>query len=96
MTLAEAGEIFAYWAENPPAHLLLQAIACLFGWTPHRSAAAATSLVDIAAAATPGIAIIRGAAPGMPSPLEPDALRARNRAHAAAIARRNVREAAAQ
>jgi len=31
MTLAEAGEIFAYWAENPPPHLLLQAIARLLG-----------------------------------------------------------------
>src|SRR5712691_6856258 len=34
MTLAEAGEIFAYWEENPPPHLLLQTIARLLGWTP--------------------------------------------------------------
>src|SRR5438045_305725 len=27
MTLAEAGEIFRYWEDNPPSHLLLQAIA---------------------------------------------------------------------
>src|SRR5207249_1892397 len=36
MTLAEAGEIFDYWAENPPPHLLLQAIARMLGWAATR------------------------------------------------------------
>jgi hypothetical protein len=31
-TLAEAGEIFRYWEDNPPPHLLLQAVARLLGW----------------------------------------------------------------
>src|SRR5262249_59972516 len=88
MTLAEAGEIFAYWAENPPPHLLLQAIARLLGWAPGSTAtpaqsAAPTSLDDIAAAAPPGLAILRGADPGLPAPvLDPDLLRARSRLRA--------------
>src|ERR1700728_1849438 len=32
MTLAEAGEIFAYWEESPPTHLMVQTIARLLGW----------------------------------------------------------------
>ena len=47
MTLAEAEEIFAYWADNPPAHLMIQAIARLVGWSPPPPA---TPPADIAAA----------------------------------------------
>ncbi len=93
MTLAEAGEIFAYWSENPPTHLLLQTIARLFGWTPRAASGAAMSITEIAAAAPPGIFVTRGGAPGMPAPLDLDRLRARNRQRAAAIARRNHRDA---
>lgn len=80
MTLAEAGEIFAYWVENPPTHLMLQTIARLFGWAPHAASAAA---------APPGIVVARGGALGMPAPLDMEALRATNRARVVAIARRN-------
>ena len=38
MTLAEAGEIFAYWERDPPAHLIVQTIARLLGWAPSTSA----------------------------------------------------------
>ncbi len=31
MTLADAEEIFAYWADNPPALLLVQTIGALLG-----------------------------------------------------------------
>ena len=48
MTLTEAGEIFRYWEDNPPAHLLLQTIARLLGWQPARASPAA-SLADLAA-----------------------------------------------
>jgi len=89
MTLAEAGEIFAYWEENPPPHLLLQAIARLLGWIPHSAPAGAPQIADIAAAAPPGLAVAHGGDLGMPPLLDPDALRARNRARAVAIARRN-------
>ncbi|HEX5454424.1 MAG TPA: hypothetical protein VFX06_11580 [Stellaceae bacterium] len=75
MTLAEAGEIFAYWQENPPAHLLLQAIARLFGWNP----AVAPSISEIAAAAPPGVVLSRGGI-DMPRPLDAAALAVRNRA----------------
>jgi hypothetical protein len=84
MTLAEAGEIFAYWETNPPAHLLLQAIAGMLGWSPRPPAAGSTG--DIAAAPPPGLALARGDL-GLPPPvLDPDALRVRNRARATAIA----------
>jgi hypothetical protein len=79
MTLAEAGEIFAYWQENPPAHLLLQTIARLFGWAPAKP----LSLPEIAAAAPPGIVVSRGGI-DMPAPLDAAALDARTRARAAA------------
>ena len=36
MTLAEAGEIFRYWEDNPPMHLMTQIIARLLGWQPPR------------------------------------------------------------
>jgi hypothetical protein len=88
MTLAEAGEIFAYWQENPPPHLLLQAIARLFGWSP--AAEAARQIADIAAAAPPGLAVARGDDLAMPAPLDLDALRTRNLVRAAEIARRGL------
>lgn len=82
MTLAEAGEIFAYWQENPPAYLIVQAMARLFGWMP----AAAPSLPDIAVAPPPGLAV-RQAGIGMPAPLDAEALAARNRARASSAVR---------
>jgi hypothetical protein len=88
MTLAEAGEIFRYWEDNPPAHLMTQIIARLLGWKPQRPAPAA-SLADLAAAPPPGLAIADGGDLGMPEAvLAPDELRARNRARALDIARR--------
>ncbi|HKS89637.1 MAG TPA: hypothetical protein VJR70_09380 [Stellaceae bacterium] len=86
MTLAEAGEIFAYWEQNPPAHLLLQAIARLLGWAPASESAPSETL---AAAPPPGLAVARGGDLGMPAPLDAEALRARNRERALAIAHRN-------
>lgn len=80
MTLGEAGEVFAYWEENPPAHLALQVIARLLGWQP-RKAATPRLLADLAAAPPPGLVVTRAGALGMPEPLlDPAALRARNRA----------------
>ncbi len=93
MNLAEAGEIFAYWEQNPPAHLMVQTIARLLGWTRRESSSDAMPIADIVAAAPPGLAVARGASLnnglGMPAPLDVDGLRARNRAHTIAIARRN-------
>jgi hypothetical protein len=84
MTLAEAGEIFRYWEDNPPAHLMTQIIARLLGWKPQRPAPA-SSLADLAAAPPPGLAIADGADLAMPAAvLAPDELRARNRALAMA------------
>jgi hypothetical protein len=89
MNLAEAGEIFGYWEDNPPAHLMLQTIARMLGWMPRPAPAGAPGIADIAAAAPPGLAVTQGGDLGMPAPLDIDALRARNRAWALAIARRN-------
>jgi hypothetical protein len=89
MTLAEAGEIFGYWEESPPAHLMIQTIARMLGWTPRPAAAGVARVEDIAAAAPPGLALNTGGDLGMPPPLDPEALRVRNRARALAIARRN-------
>jgi hypothetical protein len=86
MTLAEAGEIFGYWEDNPPAHLMTQIIARLLGWQPPRPAPAA-SLADLAAAPPPGLALADNL--DMPPPvLAPDALRARNLARAVETAER--------
>ena len=83
MTLAEAGEILGYWAEAPPAHLLLQAIARLLGWAP-APATEPAAFDDIDAAAPPGLAVVRGADNAMPPPvLDPAILRQRNRARTA-------------
>jgi hypothetical protein len=82
MTLAEAGEIFAYWAENPPVHLMVQTIARMLGWKP--AGTAAPAFADIAAMAPPGLAVAPGGELGMPAPvLDIEALRARNRARLA-------------
>jgi hypothetical protein len=89
MSLAEAGEIFGYWEDSPPAHLMLQAIARMLGWVPRPAQAGPPQIADIAAAALPGLAVARSGEPGMPAPFDVDALRAQNRARAIAIARRN-------
>lgn len=91
MTLAEAGEIFGYWEHNPPSHLLLQAIARLLGWTPPAPSGDTAGIVQIAAMPPPGLAVARGGGLGMPPPLATDALRDRNRAHAARIAAKPAR-----
>ena len=79
MTLAEASEIFAYWAENPPVHLMVQTIARMIGWKPAATVPPAFS--DIAAMPPPGLAIATSGSLGMPlAELDTDALRARNRA----------------
>ena len=84
MTLAEVGEIFGYWEQNPPAYLMLQAIARMLGWTPSPAAAEPARLEEFAAAPPPGFAVVHGGGLGMPPPvLDPDTLRARNRARAA-------------
>jgi hypothetical protein len=89
MTLAEAGEVFRYWEENPPAHLMVQTIARLLGWQPRRPNKMPTSLAEIAASAPPGLAVARGGDPSLPAPVfDPDELRARNWARAMKVARR--------
>jgi hypothetical protein len=88
MTLAEAGEIFAYWERDPPAHLIVQTIARLFGWTP-QAAPSPPRIDEIAASVPPGLAVRSGAAIGMPAPIfDLVAMRARNRARSVAIAQR--------
>ena len=83
MTLAEAGEIFAYWTAHPPPHLLLQAIASALGWRPAEATQDATTLADNP---PPGLVVTAGAAAATPAPIfDLDALRRRNRARAAAI-----------
>ena len=89
MTLAEAGEIFRYWEDNPPPHLLLQTIARLIGWRPERPSSQVASLADLAAAPPPGLAVMPAGDVAMPSPiLDPATLRARNRERARAAASR--------
>jgi hypothetical protein len=89
MTLAEAGEIFAYWERDPPAHLIVQTIARLLGWTPPPMLTRPPPIEEIAASAPPGLAVAHGGAIGMPPPvLDPEALRTRNRSRAAEIAGR--------
>jgi hypothetical protein len=79
MTLAEAGEIFRHWEQNPPAHLMLQTIARLLGWSPLPVAAGVPDPGELAATPPPGLAVTRGGDIGMPAPvLDVDALRARN------------------
>jgi len=91
MTLAEAGEIFAYWEQNPPAHLVGQAVARLLGWSPP---APTTPVADIAAAPPPGLIVTRGGDLGLPPPvLDPAILRANNCARALAAAKREAQRA---
>ena len=82
MTLAEAAEIFDYWAANPPVHLMVQTIARMLGWKPAN--AASPPLAEIAAMPPPGLALAAPGALGMPAPvLDIETLRARNRARLA-------------
>ncbi|HTQ35263.1 MAG TPA: hypothetical protein VMI30_13940 [Stellaceae bacterium] len=82
MTLGEAGEVFAYWVENPPVHLMVQVIARMLGWKP--GARSSPTLDDVAAMAPPGLAIIASGEIGMPAPvLDIEALKARNSARLA-------------
>lgn len=90
MTLAEAAEIFRYWEHSPPAHLMVQTIARMLGWSRPPTAAGPTRLEEIAGAPPPGLVVARGRELGMPAAvLDPDALRARNRARSLEMARRN-------
>jgi hypothetical protein len=85
MTLAEAGEIFAYWADNPPAHLMIQTIAAMLGWKPRAATDRANALADVAMAPFPGMAVARRGDLTMPAPiLDMGVLRAANEARAAA------------
>ncbi|HWB50173.1 MAG TPA: hypothetical protein VG651_13765 [Stellaceae bacterium] len=87
MTVAEAEEVFAYWAENPPAHLMLQIIARMLGWKP--ATATSPDVAEIAAIAPPGLAVTTRGGLGMPPPvLDIEALRARNSARLAKGAKR--------
>ncbi|MBV9553434.1 MAG: hypothetical protein JO032_11640, partial [Alphaproteobacteria bacterium] len=72
MTLAEAGMVFAYWADNPPAHLTLQTVARMLGWKP--AANATSSLDEIVAMAPPGLAVNPSGGTGMPMPMFDTAL----------------------
>jgi hypothetical protein len=91
MTLAEVGEIFAYWELDPPMHLIVQTIARLLGWTPQSASSSPLSsrtprIEEIAASAPPGLAVAPSNAIDMPAPiLDLKALRARNRARATEI-----------
>ena len=89
MTLDEAGEIFACWERDPPAHLIVQTIARLLGWTPAPHPFRQPRIEEIATSAPPGLAVAQGGAIGMPAPVfDLDALRTRNRTRAAEVARR--------
>jgi len=92
MTLHEAAEIFGYWAQNPPAHLMVQIIARALGWTPAIASPGAGDR-DIAASAPPGLAVSAGGIDMPPPQFDPDAMQRRNRERAVAIARRNARSA---
>lgn len=82
MTLAEAGEIFAHWIDNPPVHVMVQVIARMLGWKPVEKTS--PSFSDVAAMAPPGLAIVANGSLGMPAPvLDIEALRRRNRARLA-------------
>ena len=90
MTLVQAGEIFRYWEQEPPTHLMLRVIASLLGWRPLHAGDCASSLDELAAAAPPGLAVAEGSGNvAMAAPLGLEAMRAKNRAWAVASARRN-------
>ncbi len=87
MTLAEAGEIFAYWQRDPPAHLIVQTIARLLGWAPRPALSRAPRIDEIAASVPPGLVVARGGTIGMPVPVfDSEVLRTRNRARIVACA----------
>ena len=88
MTLADVGEIFGYWERDPPAHLIVQTIARLLGWTPPKMPSRSPQIDEIAASVPPGLAVAHGGTIGMPEAVfDLEALRTRNRARAAEIAR---------
>ena len=87
MTLAEAGEIFRYWEQDPPAHLILQTIARLLGWSPPAASADVPDPEELVATPPPGLAVTRGGDIGMPVPvLDIDAMRWRNLARITGVA----------
>jgi hypothetical protein len=68
---------------------MLQVIARLLGWAPPPAVTGGTSLASLAAAPPPGLAVARSTDLCMPVPLlDPALLRARNRARALDIAKR--------
>jgi hypothetical protein len=82
MTLAEAEEVFTYWADNPPVHVMLQVIARILGWKPPERTM--STLGEVVAMAPPGLAVADKGEFGMPPPvLDADILRGRNRARLA-------------
>ena len=87
MTLAEAGEIFRYWEDNPPPYLLLQAIARLLGWQPAHASQhdrPGEALAQLAAMPPPGLAVRPATEIAMPPPtFDLETLRARNHARTA-------------
>lgn len=90
MALDEAGEIFACWERDPPAHLIMQTIARMLGWSPAPHPLRQPRIADIATSAPPGLTVAQGGAIGMPAPVfDLDALRARNRTRAAEVWRRS-------
>jgi hypothetical protein len=81
MTLAEAGDIFDYWREHPPVHLMVEIVARMLGWKPP----AAPVADDTAPLAPPPGIVVARAGLGMPAPqLDLETMQARNRALAAA------------
>jgi hypothetical protein len=89
MTLAEAGEIFAYWQHDPPAYLIVQSIARLLGWVPRPVLSRTPRIDELAVSVPPGLAVARGGAIGMPVPVfDSEVLRIRNQARAAEMTRR--------
>jgi len=80
MTLAEVGEIFAYWEDNPPPHLVLRAIATMLGWRSAGPARPEADIAGLAAAPPPGLAVAGAAGLDMPPPvLDIAKMRERNR-----------------
>lgn len=86
MTLADIGEIFAYWERNPPVHLMVQVIGRLLGWTSSSQPSRPAEIDEIAGSAPPGLAVAANRKIGMPEAIfDLEALRARNRERAAEI-----------
>ena len=66
MTVAEAGQIFDYWAGNPPVHLMVQIIARNVG---EAAGDGVPALGEIIAMAPPGLSVAAGGDIGMPAPV---------------------------